>query len=119
MKKLLILSILLFTGCATGDWQSQTQAGSLANMAVTAAAKHYGGDKAASFASSALSAVGEVAQGYVGKEPPIDVITQSAGVKGVGTIAVDWLIDKGVVTQDTVNNIHKAAELAATITAPK
>lgn len=116
MKKLLILSLFVLSSCSTNSWQSQLQPNSLASQAVTAAARYYGGAKGADLASAGLYATADVLQGYVNKEPPIDIITKSSGVKGLGKVTVDWLVDKGVVTQTTINNVHKAAALAANMT---
>lgn len=112
----------LLVGCASiPTWQKQLAPDGLATQAVTAVAEHYGGQDAGNLASAGLSATAEVLQGYVDKKPPIDIITQSPGVEGVSHILVDWLTKKGVVTQDTVNAIHKAAAFAAraTWTKPK
>lgn len=116
---LFILSFLV-TGCATATtWRAQLAPDSLANKAVVAAAEHYGGNKAANLASAGLSATAEVLQGYVDKKPPIDVITQSPGVQGVGQIVLGFLKDKKVITQATVDNVHKAALFAAQVTFTK
>jgi hypothetical protein len=120
MKKLLIFSTILFCGCGTTTtWQSQLAPDSLATQAVVAAAKHYGGTKGANLASAGLSAAGEVLQGYIDKKPPLDVITSSPGVEGVGHVLVNWLKDKGVVTQSLIDNIHQSAAFAARVTYTK
>lgn len=112
---LFILSFL--TGCANAPtWQKTLAPESLAGETITAVAQHYGGQKAANLASAGLYATADVLQGYVDKKPPIDVITQSPGVEGVGHVVVDWLKAKGVVTQATVDNLHKAASFAARVT---
>lgn len=116
MKKLILIPILLLCGCATTTWQSQLAPDTLANNAIVAVAEHVGGTKAANLASAGLSAAGEVLQGYIDKKPPVDIITESPGVEGVGHVVLDWLKDKKVVTQKTVDNIHKAAAFAAKVT---
>lgn len=125
MKKLLIpafvaLAYLQMGGCATtSSWEStaaSVASSGLANMAVTTVAKHYGGEKAGELASAGLSATADVLQGYVNKQPPIDIVTQSPGVAGLGKVMVNWLVDRGTVTQQTVNDVHKAAELASGVT---
>lgn len=115
---LLIVVIFLLLGCATTKttWQSKLAPDTLANKAVVAAAEHYGGQKAADLASAGLSATASVLQGYVDKKPPLDIIVESPGVEGVGHILVNYLKDKKVVTQSTINNLHKAATFAAKIT---
>lgn len=123
MNKLLIIPaaiIVAFSqmgGCATTTtWQDKLAPDTLANKAVTAAAEHYGGQKAADLASAGLSATASVLQGYVDKKPPLDIIVESPGVEGVGHILVDYLKDKGVVKQSTIDNLHKAATFAAKLT---
>lgn len=112
---------LLCASCATTTWQSQLSPNSLAGETISAVAQHYGGQKAADLASAGLSATAEVLQGYVDKKPPVDIITQSPGVEGVGHVMLDYLKTNGVVSQSTVDNIHKAAAFAArvTYTAPR
>lgn len=120
-KLLLIPILFLFLfSCAKPDWKSPATyaENTLINNTVTAVAKHYGGEKAGSLASAGLSATAEVLQGYVDKKPPLDIIVQSPGVKGMGRILVDYLKDKGIVTQSTVDSIHKAAAFAADVTTP-
>jgi hypothetical protein len=58
-------------------------------------------------------------QGYVDKKPPLDIIVESPGVEGVGHILIDYLKKKGVVTQATVDSIHKAAAWATRLTYTK
>lgn len=122
MKTLILALIALaFTGCATAvSWKDKLAPDSIAGQTVTAVAQHYGGQKAAELASAGLYATADVLQGYVDKKPPLDVITQSPGVEGVGHIVLDYLKDKGVVTQATVDKLHAAAAFAARLTyAPK
>lgn len=116
--KILLLSSLLFVGCATPvtTWQSKLAPDTLANKAIVAAAEHYGGQKAADLASAGLSATASVLQGYVDKKPPLDIIVESPGVEGVGHILVDYIKDKGIVKQSTIDNLHKAATFAAKLT---
>jgi hypothetical protein len=113
-----IFVMVCCAGCASTPttWQAQLAPDSLANKAVVNVANHYGGQKAAELASAGLYAAADVLQGYVDKKPPIDVITQSPGVEGVGHLIVGYLKDKGVITQKTVDNLHKAAAFAARVT---
>lgn len=100
------ISLLFLTSCgsiATSD---------LANRVVTAVARHYGGAEAGELASAGLSATAEVLQGYVNKKPPLQVAANSPGVKGVSQIVVEYLREKGWVTQNTINNLHSAAQIA-------
>jgi hypothetical protein len=114
---LALFFLSLLVGCSTmTTWRSQLAPDTLGNKAVIAAAEHYGGKDAADLASAGLSATADVLQGYVDKKPPIDVITQSPGVQGVGHIILDYLKDKKIITQSTVDNIHKAALFAAQVT---
>lgn len=107
----------LLTGCATATtWQAQLAPDSLASAAIVAVAESKGGPEAANLASAGLYAAGDVLQGYIDKKPPLDVITNSPGVEGVGHVLLNYLTTKGVVTQATVDNIHKAAAFAARVT---
>lgn len=119
MKKLLLLIPLLFTGCAEFKSGAYDVATMLAKDAVVAVAQHYGGDKAGELASAALSATAEVMQGYVNNEPPLKVAEKSPGVAGVGKVVVNYLVDRGVVTQKTVDTFHSAAAIAANATGNK
>lgn len=119
MKKLILISVLGLSACTTTSWQTQLAPDSLASNAIVATADHYGGAKAANLASAGLYATADVLQGYIDKKPPIDIITQSAGVEGVGHTVLDYLKDKKYVTQKTVDNIHKAALFAAKMTYSK
>jgi hypothetical protein len=114
------LALICCAGCATTtSWQSQLAPGTLGNEAVVAAAKHYGGQDAAELASAGLSATADVLQGYVDKKPPLEIITKSPGVEGVGHVLLDYLKKKNVVTQETVDSIHEAAAFAARVTYPE
>jgi hypothetical protein len=121
MKKLSILSVLcvlcvsLFNGCGTAQSLVSNQ---LAQSAVTSVAQYYGGAKAGEFAAAGLSAAAEVMQGYVDKKPPLQVAANSPGIKGVSQIVVDYLRTKGWITQQTVDNLHAAAQIAANATPP-
>lgn len=113
----LITACLMVAGCATTTtWQQKLAPESLANRALVSVADHYGGKKAANLTSAGLSATAEVLQGYVDKKPPIDIITKSPGVEGVGHVVIDYLKDKKWISQETVNNLHKAAAFAARLT---
>lgn len=113
-----LLMAMLLCGCATTptQWQAQLAPNTLANKAVVSVAHHYGGQSAAELASAGLSATAEVLQGYVDKKPPLDIIVQSPGVEGVSHVVINYLKDKGYVSQETVNAIHKAALFATKIT---
>lgn len=111
-----VLLTLCCAGCASTSWQSQLSPNSLAGETISAVAQHYGGHNAAELASAGLSAAAEVMQGYVDKKPPLEIVTASPGVEGVGHILLNYLTSKGVVTQATVDNIHKAAAFAARVT---
>lgn len=119
MKTLQLLLItplfFSFSGCATLESVATSD---LAKAAVVAVAQHYGGAQAGDLASSGLSAAAEVLQGYVNKQPPLEVAAKSPGVIGVGQIVVTYLKDKGYVSQKVVNDIHYAARVAANITMP-
>jgi hypothetical protein len=120
MKTLIPVVILLFTGCATTtSWQKQLAPESIAHHTVVAVSEHYGGEKAANLASAGLYATADVLQGYVDKKPPLDIVVESPGVEGVGHVLLDYLKTKGIVTQETVNSIHKAAQFAARLTYTK
>lgn len=114
MKQLFFATCLLFAGCAS--FTPSTLSSGLAHDAVVAVSQHYGGDKAGQLASAGLSAAAEVLQGYIDKQPPLKVAAASPGVTGVGQVIVDYLKTKGYVTQDTVNKIHDAAQVAVNIT---
>jgi hypothetical protein len=115
LQSLLIVPVLFsFSGCST----IQPIAVDLAKAAVVAVAQHYGGSQAGDLASAGLSAAAEVLQGYVNKQPPIEVAAKSPGVTGVGQVLVGYLKDKGYVSQKVVNDIHYAAKVAANITMP-
>lgn len=117
LKSLLVVLTVCCAGCASAPtWQAQLAPDSLANKAVVSVAEHYGGQKASNLASAGLYATADVLQGYVDKKPPLDVITQSPGVEGVGHIVIGYLKDKGIVTQKMVDNLHKAAAFAARLT---
>jgi hypothetical protein len=109
--------MILLSGCATTtSWQSKLAPDSLSHKSVLAVTEHYGGKNAANLASAGLHATAEVLQGYVDKKPPLDIIVESPGVEGVGHVMLDYLKKKGVVTQNMVDNIHKAAAFAARLT---
>lgn len=112
----LFFASLLVTGCSVQSVASNE----LAQNAVTAVAKHYGGEKAGELAAAGLSASAEVLQGYVDKKPPLEVAANSPGVKGVSQVVADYLKTKGVVTQKTIDDIHLAAQVAgnATVSQP-
>lgn len=115
----ILVAILFFApGCANFP-APDSVAGRLAQSAVVAVAQHYGGDKAGELASAGLSAAAEVMQGYVNKQPPLQVAAASPGVAGVGQVIVNYLVDRGYVTQGTVQQIHDAASIAANVTAKK
>lgn len=114
-----ILCVALFcAGCANFP-APDSIAALLAKQAVIAVAQHYGGDKAGELASAGLSAAAEVMQGYVNKQPPLQVAAASPGVTGVGQVIVNYLVDRGYVTQGVVNQIHDAAQIAANATPKK
>lgn len=112
---------LLLGACATSTptWQQQLAPSGLASQVISSVARHYSGENAGELASAGLSAAAEVLQGYVAEKPPIDIITESPGVEGVGRVLINFLKDKGVVTQEMVNGIHKAAAFAARVTYTK
>ncbi len=123
MKKLIsILCILpvalLCPGCATVP-ASGSVAEFVAKQAVVAVAQHYGGDKAGELASAGLSAAADVMQGYVNQKPPLQVAAASPGVTGVGQVVVNYLVDRGYVSQSVVNQLHDAAQIAANVTGHK
>lgn len=115
---LLALAFLFMTGCGKPKLSDPATfaPNTLVSKSVTAVAKHYGGESAGQLASDGLYATATVLQGYVDKKPPLDIIADSPGVQGMGAVMVNWLKNKGYVTQNMVNNIHKAAAIAANIT---
>jgi hypothetical protein len=123
MKRFLILSALLMVGCSTLTAPTQqalvTTAENLASSAVKAVAQHYGGAAAGDLASAGLSALGAVLQGYVGTTVPPTVLQSSPGVAGVGQNAVAFISSKWPVTQNVVDQVHRAAAIAAQLTAPE
>lgn len=110
------LLLLVLSGCATATWQAQLAPDSLASQTISAVATKYGGKDAGALASAGLSATADVLQGYVDKKPPLDIVVESPGVEGVGHVLVNYLTAKGLVTQATVDQIHKAAAFAARVT---
>ena len=102
MKTLIALVSVMFTSCASIT-SPPGIASTLAQDAVVAVAKHYGGDKAGELASAGLPAPAEVLQGYVNHEPPLRGQAASPGVTGLGKIVVDYLKASGYVSQDLVN----------------
>jgi hypothetical protein len=115
---LVIVIILLLVGCQTVKDYGVGVAKQLAVEAIDQVAQHYHIDQseAKSLASAGLSAAADVAQGYVDKKPPLEILVASPGVKGVGQKVVDFLKTKGYITQSTVNTIHNAAQIAANST---
>lgn len=108
MKELLVIPVLFLCGCSTQSLVSNK----LAQDTVAAVARHYGGANAGELAAAGLSATADVMQGYVDKKPPLEVAANSPGVQGVSQIVVQYLKTKGWVSQETVNNIHSAAQIA-------
>jgi hypothetical protein len=112
-------SVMLPLGCANMTPQEQSlvvSAESLAAVAGTAAATYYGGQQAGELASSGLSALGSVLQGYVGMTVPTSIIQNSPGIAGVGS-AIAAALPKRTVSQTTVNTINQAAAIASTLKA--
>jgi hypothetical protein len=120
---LFIGALTLFeSSCATLTTSQRSAllvgAGTLANIAGTAAANAYGGPAAGQLASAGLSALGSVLQGYVGSTIPAEIVQATPGVSNVGA-AVNAVIAPGqTVTQDDVNTVNEAARLASTLHVP-
>lgn len=115
----LILTAFLFAGCTPEQKQTTVGImGSLAATTVKVVAAAYGQPEAGELASAGLHAAAEVLQGYIDKKPPLQIVKESPGVQGVGGVLVNYLKNKGIVTQQTVDKIHTAAQIAANITAP-
>lgn len=122
---LVVLLIVLLLGCttdATGKKVFTPQGAAImqnaetfATIAGTAAATYYGGPEAGQLASAGLSAIATVAQGYVGTTVPAGIIQQSAGVTGVGEAVADLIPHDKPISQATVNTVHRAAAIAATL----
>lgn len=110
-----LIALAFLTSCGTGNFQSLAS-NALAQSAITNVARYYGGDDAGALASAGLSATADVLQGYVDKKPPLEIAANSPGVKGVSQIVVDYLKTKGWVTQETVDSLHSAAQIASNAT---
>jgi hypothetical protein len=91
-------------------------AGTLANIAGTAAAAKYGGPAAGQLASAGLSALGSVIQGYVGNAIPASIVEAAPGVGSVGAAVKALIAPNQTVTQADVNTINAAARIASTLT---
>ena len=94
-------------------------AGTLANIAGTAAATAHGGPAAGQLASAGLSALGSVLQGYVGNTIPASVVQATPGVANVGPAVTAVIAHNRTVTQDDVNSIDEAARIALTLNIPE
>jgi len=120
MKRLILTIVVLATfGCANMTPNQRallSSAETIASVAATAAATFYGGPVAGQLASAGLSALGTVLQGYVGTTVPKVVIENSPGIAGVGQAIAD-ILPAQPVSQKTVDTVHKAAVVAATIKA--
>jgi hypothetical protein len=90
-------------------------AGTLANIAGTAAATYYGGPAAGQLASAGLSALGSVLQGYVGSTIPTSVVQATPGVANVGMAVAGVIAPDHTVSQSDVTIVNKAAALAAAL----
>ncbi len=90
-------------------------AGTLANIAGTAAATYYGGPAAGQLASAGLSALGSVLQGYVGTAVPPSIVEATPGVANVGSAIVPMIAPNHTVTQSDVNTVNEAAQIASTL----
>ena len=90
-------------------------AGTLANIAGTAAATYYGGSAAGKLASAGLSALGSVLQGYVGATVPQSIVQASPGVGGVGPAVANVIASNQTVTQADVNTVNSAAQIAQSL----
>lgn len=114
----LVVLVFMLPGCASFSG-SDSIAAMVAKQAVVAVAQHYGGDKAGELASAGLSAAADVLQGYTNQTPPLQVAAASPGVTGVGQVVVNYLVDRGWVSQAVVNQLHDAAAIAVNVTAKK
>jgi hypothetical protein len=117
---LLIGAISLFQpACGTLSTSQRgallVDAGTLANIAGTAAATYYGGPAAGQLASAGLSALGSVLQGYVGTAVPASIVEATPGVANVGSAIVPMIAPNHTVTQSDVNTVNKAAQIASTL----
>jgi hypothetical protein len=123
MKRFLILSAILLAGCSTLTAPTKaallTSAENLAATSVKAVAQHYGGAVAGDLASAGLSALGSVLQGYVGAPVPPEIVKASPGVAGLGQKLVALVSSKWPVTQKVVDDVHRAAAIAAGLTSPQ
>jgi hypothetical protein len=109
MNRLFLIPLFFLCGCGTTQ---SVLTNKLANDTVAAVARHYGGTQAGELASAGLYATADVLQGYVDKKPPLQVAANSAGVQGVSQVVVNYLKEKGWVTQNVVDNLHAAAQVA-------
>ena len=117
--KRLILTALVLASCTNMTPQQKvwlSSAETIASVAATAAATVYGGPVAGQLASAGLSALGTVLQGYIGMTIPKAVIENSPGIAQVGQAVAD-ILPAQPVTQHTVDTVHKAATIAATVKA--
>jgi hypothetical protein len=110
---------LLQPGCSTLTSAQRgallVGAESLANIAGTAAATYYGGPAAGQLASSGLSALGSVLQGYVGASIPSSVVQATPGVANVGAAVAAVIAPNKPVSQTDVNIVNTAAKIASTL----
>lgn len=112
-----IAALAILASCAELTPQQRallSGAETIASVAATAAATFYGGPAAGQLASAGLSALGTVLQGYVGSTVPKAIVETSPGVAGVGE-AVAAVLPLSPVSQKTVDNVNKAAQIAPTL----
>ena len=114
----LIAVILLIPACGTLTPQQQallTNANTLAQVAVNAAATIYLGPVAGPIASKGLFGLASVVQAYVGETIPKSVVTASPGVAAVGAAVAQQIAPNHVVNQADADAVMKAAKIAATL----
>ncbi len=109
------------TGCAETQQFAQSSqgkailvtSGTIAQVALEAAAQNFGGPTAGKLASAGLDALGSVLQGYLNKPVPASVVLASPGVQGVGKAVAPFVTSQQIVTQSDVNTVFNAAAIAA------
>jgi hypothetical protein len=118
---LLVIPALFMSGCAAaktflgspGGQALLSNAETVAQVALEAAATNFGGPTAGKLASAGLDALASVLQGYIGKLVPPAIVKASPGIQPVGTAIAPLISSTAPVTQADVNNVYQAAAIAA------
>lgn len=88
-------------------------AGTIAQIALEAAAQDFGGPTAGKLASAGLDALGAVMQGYIDRPVPVAVVTASPGIQPIGKAVAPLVAPGKPITQADVNIVYKAAAIAS------